>query len=93
MSDAESRLLAQHMGHDYNIHLKHYAKQTNLLERSKVAKVLSAISTGALTLPNETTDIDSLKPNELNVTDTLSTGNYCNLVKHFMPEPMCDWYT
>lgn len=46
MSETETRLLAQHMGHDLNIHVKHYALQTNLLERAKVAKVLVAIQNG-----------------------------------------------
>lgn len=46
MNSSELRSLADHMGHDLNIHLNHYALQTNIIERTKVAKVLSAVSNG-----------------------------------------------
>ena len=46
MSESETRLLAEHMGHDFGIHLKHYALQTNLLERAKVARFLVAAQNG-----------------------------------------------
>lgn len=60
MDSNEARLLAQHMGHDYNIHIKHYAMQTNLLERSKVARVLCAISHGVIKAPDTQTDISTI---------------------------------
>lgn len=53
MNDTETRLLAQHMGHKFNIHVEHYALQTQLLERGKVAKILCAIQNGKLSRPNE----------------------------------------
>ena len=37
MNDNELRLLANRMGHDLNIHTTHYAPQTSLLEKAKVA--------------------------------------------------------
>lgn len=46
MSSSELRSLADHMGHNLNIHMNHYALQTNIIERTKVARVLSAISNG-----------------------------------------------
>lgn len=70
MTEAETRLLAQHMGHDFNIHVKHYAMHSNLLERAKVAKVLTAIHTGrikrqsSLDDPPDILDSDVLEPGE-----------------------------
>lgn len=60
MSETETRLLAQHMGHDFNIHVSHYAMQTNLLERAKVAKVLVAIETGNLSKPTGGCQLEEL---------------------------------
>lgn len=60
MDPAESRLLASHMGHDYNIHLRHYAMQTDILERSRVAKVLSAISIRAISRPDKEISIHDI---------------------------------
>lgn len=74
MNDNETRLLAHHMGHDYNIHMKHYAMQTNLLERSKVARVLSAISRGTVKTPTERMDIDQLSTQDADVLDAEPEG-------------------
>ena len=46
MNSNELRLLADHMGHDLNIHTSHYSLQSNLLERAKVARVLTAVENG-----------------------------------------------
>jgi Glu-tRNA(Gln) amidotransferase subunit E-like FAD-binding protein len=47
------------MGHDFNIHVKHYAMQTELLERAKVAKVLVAINSGKIAKPQASTSVDT----------------------------------
>lgn len=60
MSGTELRLLADHMGHDVNIHINHYAMQANLLERSKVARVLCAINNGHLTKFTHTKELDTV---------------------------------
>lgn len=78
MNDSEARVLAQHMGHDYNIHVKHYAIQTSLLERSKVAKVLCAINKGALSAPGTKTELSSLITKDSDVfDDDQPDGNIC----------------
>lgn len=46
MSASELSLLTKHMGHDLNIHVDHYSLPTNLPERSKVSRVLSAVNDG-----------------------------------------------
>ena len=49
IDDTETRLLAQHMGKKFNIHVEHYALQTRLLERGKVARVLCTIKNRNMT--------------------------------------------
>lgn len=60
MSSTELHMLADHMGHDVNIHLNHYAMQSNLLERSKVAQVLCAISNGHLGKFDSSTELSKV---------------------------------
>lgn len=43
MKDSELKMLADHMGHNVNIHTEVYRMQSSLLERSKVASVLIAV--------------------------------------------------
>ena len=69
MNDTETRLLAQHMGHKFNIHVEHYALQTQLLERGKVAKILCAIQNGKLSRPNEKKPTHADKTNPLLITN------------------------
>lgn len=54
------RQLADHMGHDLQIHVNHYALQSELVERAKVAKVLTAIFNGSLSVPDRKANIDSM---------------------------------
>ena len=60
MDDTETRLLAQHMGHKFNIHVEHYALQTQLLERGKVARILCAIRNGNMTPGEEKRELKEL---------------------------------
>ena len=40
MPDADLKFVADHMGHDLNIHSSIYKLRTSLVERAKVAKML-----------------------------------------------------
>lgn len=60
MNSNELRLLADHMGHDLNIHMNHYSLQSNLLERAKVGRVLAAIENGKLHKLNSSTNISEI---------------------------------
>lgn len=48
MNQDEIGLIADHMGHHLNVHLGIYRQQCNILERSKVARVLVAMENGKL---------------------------------------------
>jgi len=43
MEGDELKMLADHMGHDLQIHTTHYRLQTDILERTKVAKLLMRV--------------------------------------------------
>lgn len=57
MNSNELRLLADHMGHDLNIHANHYSLQSNLLEQAKVARVLTAVENGKFSKRNTITNL------------------------------------
>lgn len=46
MTDAELKIVADHMGHNVNIHTDVYRLQTSLIEKTKVAKILIALENG-----------------------------------------------
>ena len=48
MSDSELKLIADHMGHNINIHTDIYRLQSTILEKTKVAKVLTAFDNGVV---------------------------------------------
>lgn len=77
MTGAELRLLANHMGHSVNIHADHYALQSNLLERTKVARVLAALENGNLHKMKERTDIEEVHVQDSDVLE--AEGNIQNL--------------
>lgn len=82
MNSSEMRLLASHMGHDLNIHVDHYTMQSNLLERAKVARVLSAVNNGHLHKLDSVTDLELV---EVLDTDMMEdTGNVPLLFLHFL---------
>ena len=66
------------MGHDLNIHIDHYAMQTDLLERTKVAKVLSAIHNGSLKKPDKLTQLSDLHIKEEDVFDQGNASSYAD---------------
>jgi hypothetical protein len=64
MTTTKLRGLADHMGHDLNIHLNHYAFQLEMVERAKVAKVLSAdcaVNNGYISKQLEMTELSELR--------------------------------
>lgn len=48
MNQSELQMIADHLGHDLHIHTNVYRLQSNLVERSKVAKILHAVDSGAV---------------------------------------------
>ena len=48
MTDSELKLVADHMGHNMNIHADVYRLQSSLLEKTKVARVLIAMENGCV---------------------------------------------
>lgn len=89
MSDTESRLLARHMGHEFNIHVKHYAKQTQLLEKGKVAKLLVAINSGNLTIPKKLTPIEEIDVRDYQVMDDDIVETPTQLPLTQLPSTVC----
>lgn len=69
MTSAEVTLLAKHMGHDLNIHVDHYALQLDVLERTKVAKVLTAAYIGNMSKLPELTELKEVTVKEEMVID------------------------
>lgn len=63
MNRAELEMVADHMGHSVNIHTTVYKLQQNLIERSKVARVLDALESGRMS------DIKRTEPTELESLD------------------------
>ena len=65
MGNHELEMLADHLGHSTNIHTTVYKLQSNLLQRSKVAKILCAVEKGLIhrykeKVMLEDLDIDSI---------------------------------
>ena len=48
MNDAELKIVADHMGHNVNIHTEVYRLQSSLIEKTKVAKILMALENGTI---------------------------------------------
>jgi hypothetical protein len=48
MTRSELQMVADHMGHDVNIHCNVYCLQQSTIEKAKVAKILLAIENGML---------------------------------------------
>jgi hypothetical protein len=72
MKPAELGMLADHMGHSVNIHMDIYKLQSNLLERSKVAKLLCAVDNGKLGAFQEERSLDE-------AVGGLSIGSYADV--------------
>lgn len=65
MNASEISWVADHMGHDVNIHSQHYRMQPELVEKTKVAKVLLAMERGVT--KSDVTDADLLSESRLYV--------------------------
>lgn len=76
LSADEMKLLAKHMGHDLNIHVDHYELQTDLLERTKVAKLLTAVYHGKLGKQPTKTQLSSISIDDAMIIDE---GEACML--------------
>lgn len=48
MSGAELKMVADHMGHNVNIHTDVYRLQSSIIEKTKVARVLMAMENGKI---------------------------------------------
>ena len=48
MTVSELKMIADHMGHNLNVHTDVYRLQSSLLEKTKVARVLIAMENGHL---------------------------------------------
>ena len=60
MTDAELKLVADHLGHNINIHYNIYRQPTSLIEKTKVARVLVAVDNGSIESFNERRDLKNI---------------------------------
>ena len=67
MSRSELEMIADHMGHSVNIHTSVYKLQQNLIERSKVAMVLSGIEDGILQRRPQARQLDELAMSQIGI--------------------------
>ena len=61
MQTNEVRMLADHMGHDLNIHTNVYSLPSTIIEKAKVANILYSVATGNLKKfdkPKALTDVE-----------------------------------
>ena len=65
MTNEELKMVAEHMGHSVNVHTDIYRVQQNLIERSKMAMVLSAAEAGTLHNFTERQQLENLNISEL----------------------------
>lgn len=75
MDHSELELLADHMGHSVNIHTSVYKLQSSLLERSRVAKLLCAVESGAVSKFREQKTCDEALHGVPEAAYTDSNGN------------------
>ena len=67
MSAEETKMLAGHMGHSLNIHVNHYSAQLSILERTKVARILTAVQNGSMKCLNTPTDLSKVRVDDKDV--------------------------
>ena len=60
MTDAELKLVADHLGHNINIHYDVYRQPTSIIEKTKVARVLVAVDNGSIESFNERRDLKNI---------------------------------
>ncbi|KAF6027284.1 hypothetical protein EB796_014398 [Bugula neritina] len=54
-------MMADHLGHSVNIHTSVYRLQSNLIERTKVSKILIAIENGGIAKTAEIRQLDEIE--------------------------------
>lgn len=65
MKGSELAMVADHMGHSVNIHTKVYKLQQNLIERTKVAKILVAVEQGTIHKFTQPTTTDKINISDI----------------------------
>lgn len=65
MTRDELEMVADHLGHSVNIHTGVYKMQQNLIERSKVALVLSGVENGLYKKTEQKVYLDTLNISDL----------------------------
>lgn len=65
MTPDELAMVADHMGHSINIHTSVYKLQQNLIERSKVAMVLSAVERGVYEKTSSLQSLDVINMDDM----------------------------
>ena len=70
MQTNEVKMLADHLGHDLNIHANIYSLQSSGVEKAKVAKILLAVQAGELHKLDKTTELNDVQiPTSIHVHD------------------------
>ena len=88
MSAEETKMLAGHMGHSLNIHVNHYSAQLSILERTKVARILTAVQNGSMKCLNTPTDLSKVQVDDKDVVGLCKEGKFtpsispCMIAKH-----------
>lgn len=60
MNEGELQMIADQLGHSKHMHTSVYRRQENLIERSKMARVLLASERGLLKATRDNTDLSSI---------------------------------
>ena len=85
MSDNELKMLSDHMGHEVNIHANVYRGNRDLIERSRMAKVLVAFEDGTITRLAKQTPLDVLDLDKIHINGKCS-ANLCNVCTIYLSE-------
>jgi len=67
--------MADHLGHSVNIHTSVYRLQSNLIERTKVSKILMAFENGGIAKTAEVRQLDEI---EVPVNGKLTYPQHCS---------------
>lgn len=67
MTNTELNLVTDHLGHSLNIHTSVYKLQQNILERTKVARILLSADQGLLNRLDTNTDTDFINNEDIDI--------------------------
>lgn len=67
MTSDELGMLANHMGHSLHVHANHYRLQTDILERTKVARILLAVDAGTWKRHGKAANLEDVTTDEVPV--------------------------